>query len=87
MISFLSGTNMISELFSTMTSRMRFTDVWNLVLGNTVGPRISEARQSATDYLRFVKIEKKRSFSMKNFSFFSILERQFFVDERLLLKL
>jgi hypothetical protein len=35
-----------------MTSRMRFTDVWNLVLGNPVGPRIAEARQSATQYLQ-----------------------------------
>ncbi|CAF0752785.1 unnamed protein product [Adineta steineri] len=46
------GTNLISELFSTMTTRMRFTDVWNLVLGNPVGPRINEARQSATEYLQ-----------------------------------
>ncbi len=46
------GTNLISELFSTMTSRMRFTDVWNLVLGNAVGPRINEARQSAIEYLQ-----------------------------------
>jgi len=46
------GTNLISELFSTMTSRMRFTDVWSLVLGNPVGPRINEARQSATEYLQ-----------------------------------
>jgi hypothetical protein len=36
-----------------MTSRMRFTDVWNLVLGNPVGPRINEARQSATEYLQY----------------------------------
>jgi hypothetical protein len=36
-----------------MTSHMRFTDVWNLVLGNAVGPRINEARQSATDYLQY----------------------------------
>lgn len=36
-----------------MTSCMRFTDVWNLVLGNTVGPRINEARQSATAYLQY----------------------------------
>ncbi|CAF1162054.1 unnamed protein product [Rotaria sordida] len=46
------GTNLISELFSTMTSRMHFTDVWNLVLGNPVGPRINQARQSATEYLQ-----------------------------------
>ncbi len=48
------GTNLISELFSTMTTRMRFTDVWNLVLGNPVGSRINEARQSATEYLQLV---------------------------------
>lgn len=48
------GTNLISELFSAMTSCMRFTDVWNLVLGNTVGPRINEARQSARAYLQCV---------------------------------
>ena len=36
-----------------MTSCMRFTDVWNLVLGNTVGPRINEARQSARTYLQY----------------------------------
>jgi len=47
-----TGTNLISELFSAMTSRMRFTDVWNLVLGNAIGPRINEARQSATEYLQ-----------------------------------
>lgn len=46
------GNNLISELFSTMTARMRFNDVWSLVLGNPVGPRINEARQSATQYLR-----------------------------------
>ena len=46
------GTNLISELFSTMTSRMHFTDVWNLVLGNPVGPRINEARRSAAEYLQ-----------------------------------
>ncbi|UJR37992.1 hypothetical protein I4U23_030674 [Adineta vaga] len=48
------GTNIISELFSTMTTRMRFTDVWNIVLGNPVGARINEARQSATEYLQTV---------------------------------
>jgi hypothetical protein len=37
-----------------MTTRMRFTDVWNLVLGNPVGARINEARQSATEYLQLV---------------------------------
>lgn len=47
-----TGTNLISELFSAMTSRMRFTDVWNLVLGNAIGSRINEARQSATEYLQ-----------------------------------
>jgi hypothetical protein len=36
-----------------MTSRMHFTDVWNIVLGNPVGPRINEARQSATEYLQY----------------------------------
>lgn len=46
------GTNLISELFSTMTARMHFTDVWNLVLGNPVGPRINEARRSAIEYLQ-----------------------------------
>ncbi|CAF1403986.1 unnamed protein product [Rotaria magnacalcarata] len=46
------GANLISELFSTMTSRMHFTDVWNLVLGNPVGLRINEARRSATEYLQ-----------------------------------
>jgi len=36
-----------------MTSRMHFTDVWNIVLGNPVGSRINEARQSATEYLQY----------------------------------
>lgn len=49
---FYLGTNIISELFSTMTSRMHFTDVWQLVLGNPVGPRINQARQSAIEYLQ-----------------------------------
>ncbi|CAF0890660.1 unnamed protein product [Adineta ricciae] len=51
------GTNIISELFSAMTTRMRFTDVWSVVLGNPVGARINEARQSATEYLRNVVLQ------------------------------
>ncbi|CAF4346272.1 unnamed protein product [Didymodactylos carnosus] len=47
------GTSLVSELFSVMTSQMRFSDVWNLVLGNPiVGTRFSAARHSATDYLQ-----------------------------------
>ncbi|CAF2492678.1 unnamed protein product [Rotaria sp. Silwood2] len=53
------GTNLISELFSTMTSRMHFTDVWNLVLGNPVGPRINEARRSATEYLQNTILQRR----------------------------
>ncbi|CAF0981590.1 unnamed protein product [Didymodactylos carnosus] len=46
-------TCLIRELFSVMTAQMRFSDVWDLILGNPiVDSRFNQARRSATSYLQ-----------------------------------